>query len=103
MSKPTKNSRKTKRHLRKPSRKNLHKKRSTTGKKYKKRMPNKSAKLTRKNWMKKLIFTGGDASNHAENVFGGSGQQNAIGENNNAIYQNPLGSGIPGTNAGETQ
>jgi|SaaInlV_130m_DNA_3_1039695.scaffolds.fasta_scaffold28658_3 hypothetical protein len=105
MSKPTKTSRKTNRHSRKHSRKSVHKKRAKTGKKNYKRISNKknqTAKLTQKNWMKKLIFTGGDASHHAENVFGGPGQQNAAGENNNAIYQNPLGSGIPGTNAGET-
>jgi hypothetical protein len=102
MNKLNKASRKQMRYSRKPSRKPRQKKRSMTGKKYHKRMndkKNKSPKLTRQNWMKKLIFTGGDASHHAENVFGGIGQQNASAENNNAIYQNPLGGGIPGTNA----
>jgi hypothetical protein len=48
-----------------------------------------SAILTRRNWMKKLLFKGGDASHHAENVFGGIGQHHAMSENNNAIHQNP--------------
>ena len=48
-----------------------------------------SAVLTRRNWMKKLLFKGGDASHHAENVFGGIGQHHAMSENNNAIHQNP--------------
>ena len=48
-----------------------------------------SATLTRRNWMKKLLFKGGNASIHAENVFGGIGQQQAMSANNNAIYQNP--------------
>jgi hypothetical protein len=48
-----------------------------------------SAVLTRRNWMKKLLFKGGNASVHAENVFGGIGQQHAMSENNNAIHQNP--------------
>ena len=48
-----------------------------------------SAVLTRRNWMKKLLFKGGDASHHAENVFGGIGQHHAISANNNAIHQNP--------------
>jgi len=39
--------------------------------------------------MKKLLFKGGDASHHAENVFGGIGQHHAISANNNAIHQNP--------------
>jgi len=46
--------------------------------------------LTRRNWMKKLLFTGGDASHQAESVYGGIGQQHAISHNNNAIYQNPF-------------
>ena len=49
----------------------------------------KSAVLTRRNWMKKLLFKGGNASVHAENVFGGIGQQHAMSANNNAIHQNP--------------
>ena len=48
-----------------------------------------SAVLTRRNWMKKLLFKGGNASVHAENVFGGIGQQHALSANNNAIHQNP--------------
>jgi hypothetical protein len=48
-----------------------------------------SAVLTRRNWMKKLLFKGGNASIHAENVFGGIGQQQAMSANNNAIHQNP--------------
>ena len=48
-----------------------------------------SAVLTRRNWMKKLLFKGGDASHHAENVFGGIGQQHATSANNNAIHQKP--------------
>lgn len=48
-----------------------------------------SAVLTRRNWMKKLLFKGGNASIHAENVFGGIGQQHAMSANNNAIHQNP--------------
>ena len=48
-----------------------------------------SAVLTRRNWMKKLLFKGGNASVHAENVFGGIGQQHAMSANNNAIHQNP--------------
>ena len=48
-----------------------------------------SAVLTRRNWMKKLLFKGGDTSHHAENVFGGIGQQHAMSANNNAIHQNP--------------
>ena len=49
----------------------------------------KSAVLTRRNWMKKLLFKGGNASVHAENVFGGIGQHHAMSANNNAIHQNP--------------
>ena len=49
----------------------------------------KSAMITRRNWMKKLLFKGGNASVHAENVFGGIGQHHAISANNNAIHQNP--------------
>ena len=45
--------------------------------------------LTRRNWMKKLLFKGGNASVHAENVFGGVGQHHAMSANNNAIHQNP--------------
>ena len=48
-----------------------------------------SAALTRRNWMKKLLFNGGNASIHAESVFGGIGQQHAMTANNNAIHQNP--------------
>ena len=48
-----------------------------------------SAILTRRNWMKKLLFKGGNASVHAENVFGSIGQQHAMSANNNAIHQNP--------------
>ena len=48
-----------------------------------------SAVLTRRNWMKKLLFKGGNASVHAENVFGGIGQHHAMSANNNAIHQNP--------------
>jgi len=48
-----------------------------------------SAVLTRRNWMKKLLFKGGNASIHAENVFGAIGQQQAMSANNNAIHQNP--------------
>jgi hypothetical protein len=48
-----------------------------------------SAVLTRRNWMKKLLFNGGNASIHAESVFGGIGQQHAMTANNNAIHQNP--------------
>jgi len=47
-----------------------------------------SAVLTRRNWMKKLLFKGGNASVHAENVFGGVGQHHAMSANNNAIHQN---------------
>jgi hypothetical protein len=47
-----------------------------------------SAVLTRRNWMKKLLFKGGNASVHAENVFGGIGQHHAMSANNNAIHQN---------------
>jgi hypothetical protein len=39
--------------------------------------------------MKKLLFNGGNASIHAESVFGGIGQQHAMTANNNAIHQNP--------------
>jgi hypothetical protein len=39
--------------------------------------------------MKKLLFKGGNASVHAENVFGSIGQHHAISANNNAIHQNP--------------
>ena len=49
----------------------------------------KSAIITRRNWMKKLLFKGGNASVHAENVFGSIGQHHAISANNNAIHQNP--------------
>lgn len=52
-------------------------------------MKRNSAILTRRNWMKKLLFKGGNASVHAENVFGGIGQQHAVSANNNAIHQNP--------------
>ena len=55
----------------------------------------KDTKITRKNWMKKLIFTGGDVSHHAEHVFGGIGQQHAMSESNNAIHQNPLPMSAP--------
>ncbi len=48
-----------------------------------------SAVLTRRNWMKKLLFKGGNASIHAESVFGGIGQQHAMTANNNAIHQSP--------------
>ena len=48
-----------------------------------------SSALTRRNWMKKLLFKGGDASHHTENVFGGIGQHHAMSANNNAIHQNP--------------
>ncbi len=48
-----------------------------------------SAAITRRNWMKKLLFKGGNASVHAENVFGGIGQHHAMSANNNAIHQNP--------------
>lgn len=48
-----------------------------------------SAVLTRRNWMKKLLFKGGDAYHHTENVFGGIGQHHAMSANNNAIHQNP--------------
>ena len=48
-----------------------------------------SAVLTRRNWMKKLLFKGGNAYVHTENVFGGIGQQHAMSANNNAIHQNP--------------
>lgn len=47
-----------------------------------------SAVLTRRNWMKKLLFKGGNASVHAESVFGGIGQQHAMSATNNAIHQN---------------
>jgi hypothetical protein len=47
-----------------------------------------SAVLTRRNWMKKLLFKGGDAYHHTENVFGGIGQHHAMSANNNAIHQN---------------
>ena len=49
----------------------------------------KSAIITRRNWMKKLLFKGGNAQVHAENVFGSIGQHHAISANNNAIHQNP--------------
>jgi hypothetical protein len=39
--------------------------------------------------MKKLLFKGGNASIHAESVFGGIGQQHAMTANNNAIHQSP--------------
>ena len=55
-----------------------------------------SAVLTRRNWMKKLLFKGGNASIHAENVFGGIGQQQAMSANNNAIHQNPPMAHAPG-------
>ncbi len=55
----------------------------------------KSAALTRRNWMKKLLFKGGNASVHAENVFGGIGQQHAMSANNNAIHLNPPMSHAP--------
>lgn len=55
-----------------------------------------SAVLTRRNWMKKLLFKGGNASVHAENVFGGIGQQHAMSANNNAIHQNPPMVNAPG-------
>jgi len=54
----------------------------------KKHNSRKDTKLTKKNWMKKLIFTGGNSAEHAEHVFGGIGQQHA--GQNGAIYQNPL-------------
>jgi hypothetical protein len=46
-------------------------------------------KITRNNWMKKLIFKGGDASHHATNVYGSSGQQFAGADN--SIQQHPVG------------
>ena len=55
----------------------------------------KSAVLTRRNWMKKLLFKGGNASVHAENVFGGIGQHHAMSANNNAIHLNPPMSHAP--------
>ena len=55
-----------------------------------------SAVLTRRNWMKKLLFKGGNASIHAENVFGEIGQQHAMSANNNAIHQNPPMAHAPG-------
>ena len=60
-----------------------------------------SAVLTRRNWMKKLLFKGGNASIHAENVFGGIGQQHAMSANNNAIHQNPPM--VPGPGPGPAQ
>ena len=60
-----------------------------------------SAALTRRNWMKKLLFKGGNASVHAENVFGGIGQQHAMSANNNAIHQNPPM--VPGPGPGPAQ
>ena len=60
-----------------------------------------SAVLTRRNWMKKLLFKGGNASVHAENVFGGIGQQHAMSANNNAIHQNPPM--VPGPGPGPAQ
>lgn len=60
-----------------------------------------SAVLTRRNWMKKLLFKGGNASVHAENVFGGIGQHHAMSANNNAIHQNqPM---VPGPVQGGAQ
>jgi|SaaInlV_150m_DNA_3_1039698.scaffolds.fasta_scaffold08293_4 hypothetical protein len=67
-----------------------NKKNSNRGKGTKKYNSRKDTKLTKKNWMKKLIFTGGNSAEHAEHVFGGIGQQHAISNSNNAIYQNPL-------------
>ena len=91
MSKPKRSTRKT---TRKTSGKNRNKRRHSNAR----TRPNKctkTSKLTRRNWMKKLLFKGGDASHHAENVFGGVGHQQAAGDNNNAIYQNPLGGKLP--------
>jgi len=62
-----------------------------------------SAILTRRNWMKKLLFKGGNASVHAENVFGGIGQQHAMSANNNAIHQNPPMVNAPGPAQGGAQ
>lgn len=76
-----------------PSRKPLRKsitKHDRKNSKYASRRRSKTDKLTRRNWMKKLLFTGGDASHQAESVYGGIGQQHAISHNNNAIYQNPF-------------
>lgn len=84
----------SKRASNKPARKTANKRRhSQSGRRHNKKT--KNARRTRQNWMKKLLFKGGDASHHAENVFGGIGQQNAVGTNNNAIYQNPLGGQLP--------
>ena len=79
-----------------PSRKPLRKSMTKPGRKNNKRATSKQPNtdtLTRRNWMKKLLFTGGDASHHAESVYGGIGQQHAISGGNNAIYQNALGMG----------
>ena len=50
---------------------------------------NKDTNLTKKNWMKKLIFTGGNgAATHGVNVFGDMGNQH-VG-NNGAIHVNQM-------------
>ena len=110
MSKPNSHTRKNKPLLRKnkpllrkntpPSRKPLRKsitkhdrknsKYDRKNSKHANRRHSNTDNLTRRNWMKKLLFTGGDASHHAESVYGGIGQQHAISGGNNAIYQNPF-------------
>jgi len=110
MSKPNSHTRKNKPLLRKnkpllrkntpPSRKPLRKsitkhdrknsKYDRKNSKHANRRHSNTDNLTRRNWMKKLLFTGGDASHQAESVYGGIGQQHAISHNNNAIYQNPF-------------
>ena len=72
-----------------------NKRNGNRGKGTKKHNSRKDTKLTKKNWMKKLIFTGGDSSHHAEHVFGGIGQQYAISDSNNGIHQNPLPTTAP--------
>lgn len=88
---------KSKRTTRKTARKNGNKRRYSNSR-TRHNKHTKNSKLTRCNWMKKLLFKGGDASQHAENVFGGIGQQHALSDNNNAIYQNALGGKIPANN-----
>ena len=89
-----------KRFSRKVGSKKLKKSNKKTGKrgkgpKRRNSRKNKDTKLTKRNWMKKLIFTGGDGSHQAEHVFGGIGQQHAASDNNNAIHQNGLPMNAP--------
>tara|TARA_B110000503_G_C7119637_1_gene401894 strand:- start:245 stop:568 length:324 start_codon:yes stop_codon:yes gene_type:complete len=64
---------------------------------------NKDTKLTKQNWMKKLIFTGGNgAAEHGVNVFGGMGNQH-VG-NGGAIHVNQLSTApvIPDIKGGQS-